>query len=433
MKPFFIIPCDKGKIKTGKDLGQTEENARAGVFDRMLDMDTRKNFLVRKETSFSVTDEEYSLLEEYIPTEACTEDIRRLRDGDFFFAPPRRVRLRKKNSNRRRTIYLFEEKESMLMKLMTFVMHDYDHLYTDSLYSFRIGKHISEIFRTISRKGYGRTHWVLKTDIRSFGDSVDPGILTEQLRRLFGEEDPALFRFFDRLLNRGEFTEAGEIVRGSTGAMSGCALTNFFENVYLLDLDDRIRERCDFYCRFADDIAVFTRTEEEALAVRQMMSEVFSSRGLAFNEDKTTVTAPGEAFELLGFRIRGKEFDIAETSLQKIQWKMRHYARKLVRRQQKYGLSPEESQQRMIDRINRWFYGKEREENELSWVDWSFSVLTRADSLRRLDLYAQDCIRFAGSGGKRGNARYRVRYASMQRMGYRPLVHAFYHGYERQE
>ena len=87
--------------------------------------------------------------------------------------------------------------------------------------------------------------------------------------------------------------------------------------------------------------------------------------------------------------------------------------------------------QRMIDRVDRYFFGVVREERELNWVDWAFRILTRTDSLERIDAWSQECIRFVGSGGKRTGAKYRVRYKDMRRMGYRTLVHAYYHGFER--
>ena len=85
----------------------------------------------------------------------------------------------------------------------------------------------------------------------------------------------------------------------------------------------------------------------------------------------------------------------------------------------------------MIDRVDMYFFGVVREERELNWVDWAFRVLTRTDSLARIDACSQECVRFVGSGGKRTGAKYRVRYKDMQRMGYRTLVHAYYHGFER--
>jgi hypothetical protein len=396
----------------------------------MIERETREAFLERKRSSYNTNESEIEELEKYILSDECGRDIERLRQRDFFFGVPRRTLLRKKNSARRRAVYRFGPEESMIIKLMAFVMHDHDYLFSDSLYSFRIGRPICGIFNHIRHKGYNTTHWVLKTDIHSFGDNVDADYLMGQLTEIYKDKDPDLLWFFDCLLTRGQYYDAGVLRHGNTGALSGCALTNFFENIYLLDVDDVMREHASYYCRFADDIAVFTETEEQAKEAYDILGRMFSERGLEFNEDKTAITAPGERFELLGFQLENGQYDIAETSMRKVEWKLNHYADKLLRLQRKYGISKEDSMQRMIDRIDRYFFGTERDENELNWVDWAFSVLTRPDSLKRLDRCAQNCIRIAGSG-KKTNAKYRVRYKEMQRRGYRSLVHAYYHGFER--
>jgi hypothetical protein len=244
------------------------------------------------------------------------------------------------------------------------------------------------------------------------------------------EQDSKLCSFFRKLLTRGKYYRGKELVCGSTGALSGCPLTTFFENVYLRDVDSYIINESAYYCRYADDIAIFTDTQEKANSIYTHINDLFTGRGLSFNEDKTAILPPGEHFDLLGFQVEGNEFDISPHSLDSIIWKLNHRAKKLVRLQSRYGLSKEETMRRMIRKIDDYFFGRNQDNNELNWVDWSFKVLTRSDSLKKIDSCAQECIRYVGSGGKRNNAKYRVRYKSMRQMGYRPLVHAFYHGVE---
>ena len=88
----------------------------------------------------------------------------------------------------------------------------------------------------------------------------------------------------------------------------------------------------------------------------------------------------------------------------------------LRRKESSYNVSSEE-----YDQISNYVTSPEY----FDWVDWSFEVLTGSESLSRLDACAQDCIRIVGSGGKRTNAKYRVRYKDMKCMGYQTLVHAF--------
>ena len=411
---------------------QEKKTEVRGVFDKMLDSEIKAAFLNRKEFSYNTSSADFDQIREYIMDSRYEDDVRRLADGDFFFDAPERIRLRKSHSDRRRIVYRFNDDNANLMKMMAFVLHDFDHLYSDSIYSFRIGKHISDLFRNVTDLGCSKTCWVCKADIKSFGDNIVPEVLVDQLKDIFEESDPKLFGFFTSLLLRKEYYEKGVLTSGPTGVLSGCALTNFFENIYLLDIDDYIRANSVYYCRFADDFAIFTNTEEEARTLHTALKDILAERGLSYNTDKTEILPPGAPFDLLGFCVEGGEFTVSEHSIDKIEWKLHHYARKLVIRQQRGQLTKEIAQQRMIDRINGYFFGRRRDPNELNWVDWSFEVLTNDRSLRRLDACAQDCIRIVGSGGKYTKAKYRVRYRDMQKMGYRTLVHAFYHGYEKQ-
>ena len=239
--------------------------------------------------------------------------------------------------------------------------------------------------------------------------------------------------FLEQLLGRGEYYDKGVLAKGSTGALSGCALTVFFENIYLLDVDQVLSRRSSYYCRFADDIVAFVEAEDKAREAMDTLGIMITEKGLAFNTSKTAITAPGESFELLGFRIENGDYDISNHSLGKIERKLRLRAGSLVRAERLSKLSSQEAMQKMIRRIDQYFFGSRRGSSELNWVDWSFRILTRPDSLRRLDAVSQDCIRIVGSGGKKTNAKYRVRYAQMRKMGYRTLVHAYYHGFERGE
>ena len=65
------------------------------------------------------------------------------------------------------------------------------------------------------------------------------------------------------------------------------------------------------------------------------------------------------------------------------------------------------------------------EDNDLSWSSWFFSVITTTESLKIIDLYAQDCIRFIISG-KRNKKRFDTRYSDIKKLGYRNLVHEYY-------
>ena len=67
----------------------------------------------------------------------------------------------------------------------------------------------------------------------------------------------------------------------------------------------------------------------------------------------------------------------------------------------------------------------EMSDNELTWSKWYFPVINTDRSLKAIDHYAQECVRYLVSG-TRGKARYRVSYEDMKALGLRSLVGEYY-------
>ena len=58
--------------------------------------------------------------------------------------------------------------------------------------------------------------------------------------------------------------------------------------------------------------------------------------------------------------------------------------------------------------------------NELTWCRWYLPIITTDESLRRLDHYIQQNLRYLTTG-RYTKANYRLRYETMQELGYRSL------------
>lgn len=395
------------------------------LFERALWQETREAFLQHRGRRRAVDPQEAAQLAAYIRSEDCTADIENLSAQVFDFPPPRQLKLRKSHSNRRRTLYVYPKRQNMLMKYIDWMLHVYDPIFSNNLYSFRLNRSTVDLFRRLVRSDGGRRFWVVKADVRNYGHSINPDLLISQLRRIVGDEDPALMAFFEYLLTRREFLHGDKIVTGCMGGLPGVPISTFFNNVYLMQLDAAMGEKTVLCSRYADDIALFTRSRDEALNALEEMRAIMDELTLSLNEDKTQVLAPGECFELLGIQVCGADLDVASTTISKAKFKLGNYARKLVLKEQREGLGRDEAALKMVDKAHKYFYGDRCNEHELSWRNFFFRLITRPDSLREMDHYVQGLIRYVATG-KRSNARYRFRYKDMEKLGYRPLVSDYY-------
>ena len=403
--------------------GFRESAHDAPLFERLCARDKRNEFLEHK--SLHIDAKDFETLESYITSDDCTKDLQKLLAGEFDYPPPRKVQLRKSHSDRRRTVYAYPERQKNLMKYINWGMLEYDDIFSRSLFSFRQKRGVADVFRCVVRMDYARGFYVAKADVHDYGHSIRAVLLKPMLESIVGPRDPALLAYLIYLLERTECLLRGKVIHDDMGGLPGVPMGSFFNNVYLMELDRTLSQQTTLFCRYADDMAAFTTTQEEAQDAITVIRTITADLGLTLNEEKTQIVKPGESIELLGIQIRDGNLDVSDHTLSKARNKLTRYANKLIWQEQHDGLPRSQAAALMTHRIDRYFYRTDSEEHELSWRDYFFHVITRPDSLHTLDLTCQDLVRRVATG-KRGDARYRFRYKDIKSLGYRPLVHEYY-------
>lgn len=395
----------------------------------MLSEDVRNAFVEKKKRHTDDNDEEILLLKDYILSTECTDDIKRLIRGDYYFDVPRRFYIRRADTKRKRVCYKFSPKNNYILKLMAYVLMDYDSLFSDSLYSFRKYQDHRTFFGRIKEVDPDRKLYVLKTDIHSYGESLDQDILLSLLEPIVGR-DRDFYNFLKWFITRNEYTDQGKVVKERFSIQPGAPIGSFFNNVYLMDMDRYIEAHSRFYMRFADDIAVYCDSLSECERIRDYISDFIKQRKLCINLDKTRIYSPGEEYAILGIAVGTGEYDISRDSLDKIMFKMERRANNLLRRIWKKKISKEEAQRIYIAYLNNYFYGKREEKGEINWTTWSFGIINSTKGLMELDHHVQNLIRMVSTGKKSGK-RYNTNYEDIKEAGYKSLVHAYYHGVDK--
>lgn len=394
------------------------------LFEKMLDMERRQAFLVYREKR-RMPDERSELMKAYILSSRFEEDVRRIQKGIYTLSVPEKKLIPKSFTNKKRTVYHFTEDEMSLFRMMAYVLHDYEDIIAKEVYSFKKDCSAKDLILHLCHRRQLRSMYAVKVDIISYGNSINPDRLISMIHDCFQETEPEADAFFTWLLSRKQFVFEGKLTDGDTAALPGCPIHNFFTNLYLSDMDQRIVPRCEDYARYSDDIILFNKTKEEAEANMALLLEELASHGLRPHDDeKTGIIPPGQPYDFLGFTFTGNDVDISATSLHKLKRKMRIRARRLgLDKAQRYQ-SPEEKAAVFIQRNKKTFYGREGT-NDLCWKRWAFPVITKIDGLHKLDLYHQRCIRFLLSG-KWSDAQYRIPYGKLKEFGYKSLVRAYY-------
>ena len=184
-------------------------------------------------------------------------------------------------------------------------------------YGFRPGRGCHDAIEAIFQAGKGRNGagprrmWVLDADLAAAFDRIDHDHLLSQLGTFPARELVAGW-LTAGVVEDGRFTPTGE------GTPQGGVVSPALLNVALHGMEhaagvryQRVGSDAAFavpgspvLIRYADDLAAFCHTRQEAEQVKARLASWLAPRGLAFNEDKTRIVTLDQGFDFLGFNIR---------------------------------------------------------------------------------------------------------------------------------
>ena len=356
--------------------------------------------------------------ERYIPV------LERIRNGEGFSIPVKKY-IAKEASDKKRVVYTLPEDETMVLRLLTWLMiREYDGVFSEGLYSFRPQVSVRHAFLRLTKHQNIGQMYSYKLDVSNYFNSIDVPILLPVLKDLFSE-DPTLYSLFEQMLSDPSAIENGRTLQEKKGAMAGLPTSVFFANLYLASLDRMFEQMPDvIYCRYSDDIIVFAPSLATLEMAKSLLHEHLTAMHLSVNPSKVVQTAPGEKWTFLGFSYHDGEIDVCAHSVRKLKSKMRRKARALIRWKHAKGKDDWMAARAFVKYFNKRLYTSE-DPHEINWSRWYFPLITTDRSLKVLDAYMQDCIRYIVTES-RTKSRYNFRYEQIKDLGYRSLVHEWY-------
>jgi RNA-directed DNA polymerase len=246
-----------------------------------------------------------------------------------------------------------------------------DPTFSGSSFGFRPGRSAHDALAQAGKyvaEGHGV---VVDLDLEKFFDRVGHDILMARLARRIG--DKRLLRIVRRFLEAGMMSE-GVCVRRHEGTPQGGPLSPLLANLLLDDLDKMLEARGHCFCRYADDVNVYVRSQAAGERVMASLAEFLQGRlHLRINREKSAV-APVEERMFLGHRfLPDGNLGIAPGS----RARMKQRVRKITQRNRGISLA------RMISELNSFLAG---------WVIYFRHARCKAH-LRRLDEWTRRKLR----------------------------------------
>lgn len=387
----------------------------------LKDEKTWNEFLEYKINGGHLTKRECEELKQYICDKAYLPIVDDIILGRNFPIPVMK-QINKKNTTKKRTVFLFDDAENYVLKALMFLLHKYDNTFSRNLYSFRRNIGVKMAIDNITKNNV-TTMFAYKVDIHDYFNSVDTDIMIDILKSKI-QDDELLIRFISDLLTQPKAYFNNELVDCRKGIMAGVPISGFLANLYIEELDKFFEERNVLYARYSDDIIVFGQTKEEIDTYKSVIKDFLFGRNLTINESKEFEIHPQDTIEFLGFSFTNNKVDLSDVALQKIKDKMRRKARALLRWKTRKKASDERAIRAYIKHFNKKFFDNPKN-NELTWCRWYFPIITTDASLHTLDEYMLQNIRYIATG-KHTKANYNLRYDTIKSYGFKSLVHAYY-------
>ena len=299
----------------------------------------------------------------------------------------------------------------------------YDGVFSSNLYSFRANYSVKQAFQHILSTSNIDQYYTYKVDISDYFNSIDLNILLPSLHKILSNDLP-LYEFIKAILRNPFVIEDGKIKQEQKGIMAGCPIAAFLANVYLSDLDKMFAEEEIIYCRYSDDIIIFTKNKEAQERIKQKLLITLENYHLTVNTAKEVATIPNEPWTFLGLKYDNEQIDISDIAVKKIKAKMRRKAKALIRWKNLKNKEPIYAVKAFINAFNKKFYNN-TDVHDMTWSRWYFPLITTDKSLRVIDQYMQECIRYVATE-KHTKSKYNFRYNQMKELGYQSLVNNWY-------
>ena len=363
-------------------------------------------------------------LKHFIEKELFQPAVKKILAGNPLSIPVKKE-ISKIGKQKKRVVYTFKRDENLILKLLTHLLgREYDHIFSPNLYSFRVNSGVKKAIRKITGTDRIESYYSYKIDISDYFNSINIDTMLRILEKVF-TNDKELYSFSQKLLSNPYVKIGKDIVEEKKGVMAGTPIAVFFSNLYLTELDKCFDNRDDIiYCRYSDDIILFTKEKELLEEARGIIFKHIYEKGLTVNPEKEATTQPGEEWTFLGFSYCNGVIDISHISKEKLKGKMRRKARALIRWKNRKGKEDNMAVRAFIKRFNKKLYDSNAP-NETNWSRWYFPLINTDKSLKEIDAYMQECLRYTASE-THTKARFNYRYTQMKALGYRCLVNEWY-------
>jgi RNA-directed DNA polymerase len=204
----------------------------------------------------------------------------------------------------------------------------FERQFAEHSYGFRPGRGCKDALRRVEQLHHEDRTWVVDVDFQSYFDTIPHERLMKRVSERIS--DGRMLELIQQYLKAGVMDGMKGWEPTEQGTPQGAVISPLLANLYLNPLDRRMAEAGYAMTRYADDLVVQCRDEQEANAARAVIEEWAQENGLIVHPTKTRIvdaTSKG-GFDFLGYHFeRGMKWP-RQKSLDKFRETIRQQTRR---------------------------------------------------------------------------------------------------------
>ena len=180
----------------------------------------------------------------------------------------------------------------------------WNEIFSDYAYAYRKNKGVLAAVEQAATYMEQGNIWSAELDIQNFFDNIDHTILIRKIENQIEDE-----RILNLIIGYLKCSVLNDhiIVQKNKGLLQGGPLSPLLSNFYLNEMDQYMEKKGYLFCRFGDNINIYTQSYENASFQLQDISEyLMQNEKLPLNESKTGVFK-GSNRKFLGYRFENKK------------------------------------------------------------------------------------------------------------------------------
>ncbi len=204
-----------------------------------------------------------------------------------------------------RKLYRLEWPDRIVQMVFAEILSElWEPIFPDTLFSFRKGRSVWQAIGSavkFVRKKPDETLFVVKRDVKSYGDSISHKILFQQVEKRLAGAEPFVFELLKQFIEFDYVGLDGKNHKKEVGLPTGMPLNSVLENLFLLSIDEEmekmnltpptlsgtpLKRGIISYMRYGDDIWAASRDFETIVEAKNKIDTICSDLGLKWNEEK---------------------------------------------------------------------------------------------------------------------------------------------------